>query len=79
MDQIMDLGTPEDSQQRTAGARVDSAERQTLVQDARKLIFKEGYVVNSKHVKDLLKPTSLVPTTVSPIRPDYLSVSLIID
>jgi hypothetical protein len=73
MDQIMNMGTPEDLQQRMAGARVDSSKRQTLVQDARKLIFKEGYVVNSKHVEDLLKPMSLVPTTVSHTNPNYFA------
>jgi hypothetical protein len=71
MDQIMKLGTPEDSQQRMTGVRVDSANRQSLVQDARQLIFKEGYVVNSKHVEELLKPTSLVPTTVRPADPNH--------
>lgn len=38
---------------------------QTLINKARKLIFKHGKKVSSKAVSDLLKDESLVPTRVS--------------
>jgi len=43
----------------------DTQERQKKVDDARALIYKEGYSVNSVQVEALLKADSLVPTEVS--------------
>lgn len=62
--QLPGLGTVTDMKIRQEGIRVDT-QRQTKVAAARKLIYEDGYVVNSKRVDDLLKDESLVPTTVS--------------
>jgi C4-type Zn-finger protein len=61
---IWKLGTPEDMASRVELKREDDARRQEVVQSARKLIYEDGYVVNSKAVEDILKPESLVPTVV---------------
>ncbi|KEP45340.1 hypothetical protein V565_285640 [Rhizoctonia solani 123E] len=42
--------------------RKDDENRQQLVTQARKYIYGDGYVVNSKHVSDILFATSAVPT-----------------
>ncbi|KAH8093841.1 hypothetical protein BXZ70DRAFT_897117 [Cristinia sonorae] len=60
--EIPNMGTPEDMAIRSETARQDDTARQEMVETARKLIYEEGYVVNSKHVEDLLKATSAVPT-----------------
>ncbi|KAI0309196.1 hypothetical protein OF83DRAFT_1089234 [Amylostereum chailletii] len=62
-DDIPGLGTPQDSQTRKETARHDDEARRKAIEAARSLIYDDGYVVNSKHVENLLKPTSLVPTT----------------
>ncbi|KDQ54440.1 hypothetical protein JAAARDRAFT_60806 [Jaapia argillacea MUCL 33604] len=54
-DTIPSLGTPHDRE-------AHSEARQQLVANARKLIYKQGYVVTSEHVDALLKEQSLVPT-----------------
>ncbi|KAF9491917.1 hypothetical protein BDN71DRAFT_1273770 [Pleurotus eryngii] len=59
---IRALGTPADINQRRNGKRVDSKTLHTKISKARKLIYKQGYVVNSKLVDNLLKSESLVPT-----------------
>ncbi|KAF7432593.1 hypothetical protein PC9H_004535 [Pleurotus ostreatus] len=59
---IRALGTPADISQRHNGKRVDSKILHAKVSKARKLIYKQGYTVNSKLVDDLLKSESLVPT-----------------
>lgn len=61
---ICALGTPADMKQRQDGKRVDSCALHMKIAKARKLIYQQGYVVNSKLVDDLLKPESLVPTEV---------------
>lgn len=55
------VGSPGDRDIRQQRVCVDGAERRTLVESARKLIYKDGYVVNSDKVEQLLKPESLVP------------------
>lgn len=64
MDEIPNLGTTEDRQARIEKLRVDSDERQTLVRDARKKLYDEGYAVDGERVDGLLKDESLVPTEV---------------
>ncbi|TFY53731.1 hypothetical protein EVG20_g9986 [Dentipellis fragilis] len=55
------LGTSKDIE-RIALTRKDDQAFRCKVSDARKLIYKDGYVVNSDAVDKLLKPESLVPT-----------------
>jgi len=64
MKEIPDLGTVEDRQKRVERSRVDSDEHQTLVKDARKKLYDEGYAVDGENVDGLLKGESLVPTEV---------------
>jgi len=64
MDEIPNLGTTEDRQTRLEKPRVDSAEYRTLVKDARKKLYDEGYAVDGDRVDGLLKGESLVPTEV---------------
>ena len=64
MNEIPNLGTKEDRQTRLEKPRVDSAEHQALVRDARKKLYDEGYAVDGEHVDGLLKDESLVPTEV---------------
>jgi hypothetical protein len=64
MDEIPNLGTTKDRQTRLEKQRVDSAKRQTLVKDARKKLYDEGYAVDGENVDGLLKDESLVPTEV---------------
>lgn len=52
-------------QDRQALARRDTDERRAKVEQARSLIYGDGYAVNSTKVDDLLKSESLVPTLVS--------------
>ncbi|KAH9914268.1 hypothetical protein B0H21DRAFT_896115 [Amylocystis lapponica] len=62
MDCVPQLGTSEDRAVRETLARKDDAERQLQVSAARDLIYKDGYVVNSEKVDELLKEHSLIPT-----------------
>ncbi|KIJ57965.1 hypothetical protein HYDPIDRAFT_34453 [Hydnomerulius pinastri MD-312] len=57
------LGTKMDEDIRRSQKRTDSDERQRKIGAARALIYKDGYVITSKHVEELLKDQSLVPTT----------------
>ncbi|TFK49657.1 hypothetical protein OE88DRAFT_1632605 [Heliocybe sulcata] len=61
-DCLQDLGNVEDQAMRTESRRVDSNDRQYKVDQARTLIYGDGYVVNSERVEELLKSESLVPT-----------------
>lgn len=63
---IRNLGTPADTTIRREEARIDNAELREKITNTRKLIYERGYVVNSDHVEDLLKPESLVSTIVRP-------------
>lgn len=64
LSKVHNIGMPLDRKQRRTKARIDNAVRQDQVNCARKLIYEEGYLVNSAHVERLLKPKSLVPTSV---------------
>ncbi|KAJ7076247.1 hypothetical protein B0H15DRAFT_790815 [Mycena belliarum] len=59
---IPDLGTDADAKVRVDAIRRDDSLRREKVAAARKLIYEDGYVVNSARVEDLLKSESLVPT-----------------
>jgi hypothetical protein len=61
---IPNLGTPADTAVRVEQVRRDDTARREKVSKARKLIYEDGYVVNSAKVEELLKPESLVPTEV---------------
>ncbi|KAI9059259.1 hypothetical protein FKP32DRAFT_1580468 [Trametes sanguinea] len=61
-DHIHKLGLPEDAEARQLNARAPSREQDSIIQEARDLIYNSGYVVNSEHVESLLRPQSLVPT-----------------
>lgn len=63
-DEIPNLGTPVDNKIRSERVRRDDDARQQAVEAARKLIYEDGYVVNSERVEELLKETSLIPTVV---------------
>ena len=64
MDNIPNLSTAEDWQTWLEKQQVDSTEYQTLVKDAWKKLYNEGYAVDGEHVDRLLKDESLVPTEV---------------
>ncbi|KAI0257901.1 hypothetical protein BC834DRAFT_838237 [Gloeopeniophorella convolvens] len=61
-DEIPALGTEQDRKIREERARKDNLARKELVEQARVLIYKNGYVPNSVRVDELLKSQSLVPT-----------------
>lgn len=65
MDEIPQLGTPDDRARRAETKRQDDAGRKDKVESAISLIHDNGYVVNSDRVETLLKDQSLVPTRVS--------------
>ena len=64
LSRVHNLGMPRDTAQRSSMARVDDNVRQSKVKSARKLIYEKSYIVNSAAVENLLKPESLVPTSV---------------
>ena len=61
---VHNLGMARDVSQRTTLMRIDNARRRNNVATARQLIYEKNYLVNSAAVEDLLKPESLVPTSV---------------
>lgn len=62
---IRGLGTKVDKQWR-GKHRKGNQGQQNKIEDARKIIYKMGYAVNSKQVNDVLAEESSVPTRVSP-------------
>ena len=58
------LGTTRDRRNREKLARTDDHRYKLTISNARKAIFDRNYAVNSAVVERLLKPRSLVPTTV---------------
>lgn len=63
-DEIPGLGTTQDDDIRVTRARLDDADRRERVEEARRLIYERGYVVNSQLVDDLLQAISEIPTLV---------------
>jgi len=59
------MGTKLDMKHRERSRRTDDERRRRHVEQARRLIFKEGAGINSEHVKRILNEESLVPTRVS--------------
>jgi hypothetical protein len=59
------VGTKSDRRARTTLARVDDEQRRGLISAARKTIYELNYDINSVAVERILKPQSLVPTSVS--------------
>ena len=73
------IGTKRDTKQRETLARVDNANRQIKVSNARQLIYKSNFAVDCAAVERLLKPESLVPTEVSCIvQLHWVYISLIL-
>lgn len=62
---IPEMGSSSDRERRLVLQRQDNKKRQDAVSQARTFINHKGYVVTSKHVENLLKPESLVPTEAS--------------
>jgi len=59
------LGMKRDRDRRIVKTRKDSPQSEYDIMQARKAIYgKNGYKVNSKHVDDILKESSRVPTIV---------------
>lgn len=52
-------------QNRSRQARHDDVHYRSKITQARGLIYKQNYTVNSDYVEDILKNQSLVPTRVS--------------
>jgi hypothetical protein len=63
------LGTKVDEQRRAKYRKSDNRYR-TNIETARKIIYEQGYVVNSKAVDEVIGSESFTPTRVSDI--DYL-------
>jgi hypothetical protein len=60
------LGTHQDMEQRVSGHRVDNAARRALVEEARQFIYERRLAVdNADRIEKILRPDSLIPTTVS--------------
>lgn len=68
MSRLQNLGMKLDMRQRVSLARVDDDDRKHGTQLARRLIYEKNYAVNSEAVERILKPQSLVPTSVSKVR-----------
>ena len=59
---IRGVGTASDQRIREETKRKVDDELKTKVAEARKLIYEQGYAINSEKFENLLKATSLVPT-----------------
>lgn len=65
MEEVPDLGTAEDRARRIDKPRMDSLERQKLVETARANLYKHGFAITGEKVDGVLKEQSYVPTVVS--------------
>ncbi|THV05942.1 hypothetical protein K435DRAFT_816082 [Dendrothele bispora CBS 962.96] len=61
-DQIRQLGTHWDRNRRERKARVDTTQRQNLINNMRRWIFDWGYRITSQAVEVVLQPFSYIPT-----------------
>ena len=59
------LGTKSDRKARTVLARLDNQQRKNLVSASREAIYGQNFDIDSAAVERMLKPQSLVPTSVS--------------
>jgi hypothetical protein len=64
IDQIPAIGRDDDRKRRDKTRRQDNAERQNNVNDARRILYEEGYAITGDRVDGLLKEGSWVPTMV---------------
>src|ERR1700722_20155415 len=64
LSQVHLLGTKSSRQARTSLARLDDPQRRNLLSAAREAIYKQNYDIDSAAVERMLKPSSLVPTSV---------------
>lgn len=62
--ELRDAGLPEDRQQRSEGARRDNTDYRSVVAEARRRVYQDGLVTNSKAQSDAFNARSWVPTTV---------------
>lgn len=62
---VYNMGTPDDLAVRETQRRKDDANHRKRLDAAREIIHKQNYSVNTDEVEKLLKPTSLVPASVS--------------
>jgi hypothetical protein len=58
------LGTENDMSNRTGKLRKDDDQRRAKVSSARRIIYELQYAIDSKHVENILKEQSYIPTTV---------------
>lgn len=65
LNQIHNLGKPRDMARRLTASRVDNLMRRSKVSSARRLIYEKNMQINCSAVENLLRDTSLVPTSVS--------------
>ena len=63
-DHVQNLATRQDLLQRKILARADTTELQSRVEEVCKLIYEKNYAVDTVQVEALLKPESLVPTSI---------------
>jgi len=63
-EKIPEIGKEEDRRIRVELGRVDTAERQGQVDQARKNLYEGGYALAGDYVDGILKGSSLVPTRV---------------
>lgn len=63
-DEIFKIGRDDDRRTREELRRVDNAERQGRVEQARTNLYGSGYALSGDHVDGILKNGSLVPTKV---------------
>ena len=70
-DTVSELGTVQDIASRQTMIRTASVQ-DALVLNARKLIYKDGYVVTANRVENLLREQSLVPTRVCSLSPNLI-------
>lgn len=61
---VQNLATEKDIQDRQLLARHDNLDRIEAVEAARDLIYRGNYAITTPQVEALLKPESLVPTSV---------------
>jgi uncharacterized protein YcbX len=64
-DQISAIGRDDDRKCREESRRQDDAARRQNVDEARRILYEEGYAITGEHVDGLLKEDSRVPTKVS--------------
>ncbi|KZV64559.1 hypothetical protein PENSPDRAFT_561883, partial [Peniophora sp. CONT] len=78
---LRDAGLPADHEQRTEAARRDNADYRSVVTEARRRVYEDGIVTNSKAQAEPFMAASWVPTTNAP-PPDFkfdIFLALVVD